>query len=62
MSAAPSELALPGLWPVCPDCNDLSHPGASVCESCGSPLLLQRPYRERTERLRDELGRWIGDQ
>lgn len=35
------ELVTSDHLPECPDCRDYSPPGSTVCESCGSHLLVQ---------------------
>lgn len=37
------DLLASDLLPACPGCGDLAHPGATVCEMCGTHLLVRKP-------------------
>jgi hypothetical protein len=50
------DLETPDHSPTCPDCGDLAHPSATLCDGCGAHLLVQgrrtrldRPARPRCE-------------
>lgn len=36
------ERVTPDHLPVCPDCHDISFPGSTVCDSCGTHLLVRQ--------------------